>query len=194
MNAMGAKLKQERDPATILVDHEPVAHQHNRTTDGKVSPVNVTIATVVTVKGDKVQREIREDALTVRRETDARVFDRLDEMQQDAAGKVFQAFRIITGSVGARTFGFETRSTAGYGGSAEPERIAHLRQLYFRWAVECLENNTSHHVAVDFIGLGKSLRAIDADRRRRKGWAMEHLLKALDVWCCLEGWKPWPKA
>lgn len=187
--AKRAKKRTQNQP-NGLADHEPLKHQREH----GVAPVEaVTVSTgrrtlkVVDGRQTYVDEEVTR---TVRRQADARLWEKIegDHSRERALNEVIGAWRAVTIGTGMRTF--DPDRVPGRGDAAAcVEFNADLRRWYRDWALLCKDQGVEHRVVTDLFGICISARTIETTARKRNGWAVEEMLKALDVWCVLRGWK-----
>ena len=116
----------------------------------------------------------------------ARLIDSLDQPQQDAVIDITLGFEGATRGMGMKISSYSQRMDVGL---SNDDKLQDLVKLYFKWATELQREKLSHAMAMDVIGYGKPLRDIDRDRGLRKETAKRNLIKCLDIYCKLRGWK-----
>ena len=187
--AKRARRRKQGQP-NALADHDPLKHQREH----GVEPVEtVSVATgrkalkVIEGRQTYVDEEV---ARTVRRQADARLWDRLegDHAREKALHEIVGAWRSITSGVGMRTF--DPNRVPGAGDAAgSVDYNMDLRRNYSRWVLLCKDQGIDNRVVTDLFCHVISARTIEATAKRRNGWAVEEMLKGLDVWCVIRGWK-----
>ena len=116
----------------------------------------------------------------------ARLIDSLDQPQQDAVIDITLGFEGATRGMGIKISSYAQRMDVGI---SNDDKLQDLVKLYFKWATEVQREKLSHAMAMDVIGYGKPTRDVDRDRGIRRGTASANLIKCLDVYCKLRGWK-----
>lgn len=122
-----------------------------------------------------------------RRILDARLWDGLSPLQQDAAHEIAAAFEML-----GRGLGYVSSDWQRIPGCRGPENVAeaHARiiNIYISWAKCCTKSGLSHAMALDVLCFGLSCRKVDRDRRLKNGSARKNLMQALELYCSLRGW------
>ncbi len=133
------------------------------------------------------QNGTREKQDARRRITDARLWDAMTPMQQDAAIEVAHAFETMSRGLGYVTSNWE-RIPGGRGADNAGEMHARLIRGYVEWTALCVKNNVSHSLVVDILVFGFSCRALDRDRRQGTGFARRNLMDGLLLYADMKGW------
>ena len=178
-----------RKKAKAAEENAPLLHQVLNGVD-PVVPVTVKVRTSVafTVQGRPVYRD-EEVSKTVRRLLDARLWDRLDVDQQEAAMQVYGAWRAVTVGVGMRISDPSRPPGAGMGAAQVVEFNVSLRATWQRWVAACKDADLNWRAACEVLCHGKSTREVDSLCQRRTGWCAELLERTLDQWCFIRHWK-----
>lgn len=127
-----------------------------------------------------------EVGVAVRRISDARFWDGLDPDEEWAAQRIAEGFQQIDRGLGVRNVSVENGT--GQGGP----RVGHppctrLVVDYFAWATQCVRDRIDHSAIMDVLGYGKSCRATDEARRRRKGYTRQQIAEGLWLYLALHG-------
>jgi hypothetical protein len=128
------------------------------------------------------------DAACRRRLTDARLWDALSPLQQDAAAEIAQAYETISRGIGYAISDWQRAPVQRGRGNAA---MAQGRSIdaYAEWAQACRERGLSHSLIVDVLVFGFSCGALDRDRRARNGFCRDNLQEGLTLYAELQGWK-----
>jgi hypothetical protein len=174
---------------TALADHEPLQHQRAHGVE-PVEAVTVKVRTSVGKVNGVIAYVDEEVVRTVRRQADARIWEHIDTDadRERAAYQMFGAWRRVTMGTGMRTFD-PTRVSGGGDVAASVEHNADLSRTYDMWKAVCQDRGVDWFVARDMLCHGVSARVIEQTARRRNGWAIEEMLRALDQWCFIKHWK-----
>lgn len=118
---------------------------------------------------------------------EARLWDGLAPVLQDAVIEIERAFSLMSKPVGYHVSNFSTprvdQCRADLTGL-----FAAISKSYMTWATDCQRARLSHAAALDIIAFGQSCRAVDRARRMKNGWARENLGLCLALWCKMRGW------
>lgn len=120
-----------------------------------------------------------------RRIVDARLWDGLSPVLQDAALEIARTYETLGRGLGFSTINLER--TPGARGRAGVDQ-GRLSGTYFDWANACAKDSVSHSLAIDVLCYGFSCAAIDRDRRVRRGTTRDNLIRALELYARLRGW------
>ena len=143
-------------------------------------PVMVTLATAIQINVDgKTFKVVRQQQLCRRRRDDARLFESLSEKQQRAFELIGMAFRAVTQGCG---WNIRSMEAIGRGTSSFSEHQLELRDHYRAWVDKCRKAGLHIGMSLDIVAFGLSCRAIDSERRVRKGTARLNLAECLDLW------------
>lgn len=186
---MAAKTRQKkkRSPPNALADHAPLEHQRRHKVD-PVVPVKVKIGASIGYLNGKLVHIDREVVQTVRRQVDARLWERFDIEQEAAALQIYSGWRAATIGVGMKIS--DPARTPGSGSTAASiEANVALRRTWHRWTMACADERINSGIAIDILCLGCSAREVDDARGLRKGTAVAVLMQALDQWCLVRHWK-----
>lgn len=115
----------------------------------------------------------------VRPITALKLWKRLTRKQQCAALDLREAFIAAHGRMRSAHPENERVDTSLKPVSMEP---GYAGQDYWRWAKAAYAQGIDVAAVIDIVGLGKSGRAVDRSRCKRKGWAVENLLAGLDCY------------
>lgn len=115
-----------------------------------------------------------------RRLCDIRLWDGLDQPQQDALVEIDRAIHIIARGVGAKSPAYQPRIP---GPESSAGMDAELLEDWMEWSRAIAGNQDAHRVIVALLVDGRSLNQIDGGRGWRHGTAREHLVYGLDAWC-----------
>lgn len=122
-----------------------------------------------------------------RRIVDARLWEGMSAVQQDAAIEIAMAHEML-----GRGMGYVLSNWQRIPGCSGPSNIseAHARLInfYTGWAQKCAKQKISHAMVIDVLCFGFSCRMLDHDRRQRPGGTRENLMKGLSLYCDLRGW------
>ncbi len=132
----------------------------------------------------------RNQTVTRRRKQDDRLFKCLDTEQLQAMKDIDEGYNIISGGVQISKYEPFVPGT-GYKGR-QGRKADQLRKRYLDWARAASDEGFAHAMAMDVISLCKSFRDTDKARRKGRGTAKANLLKALDAYCFMLGWKQRP--
>ena len=123
-----------------------------------------------------------------RRIVDARLWATLEGRRQDAALQIAHAFEAMSRGLGYTLSNWERLPGARSHNNAS-EAHARLVGDYAEWAKRCALAKISHAMVLDILVFGKGLKQSDGERRMRKGSARKNLLKGLEIYCHLKGWR-----
>lgn len=126
-----------------------------------------------------------------RRLTDARLWDSLPLPLQDAAREIAAAYHVLSHGLGYAAS--DPARLPGARGTATSNPLEwHGRAIrhYTRWAKACKQARIHHSLVVDVLVFGFSCRAIDRDRRAKRGFARLNLALGLALYCEIRGWPP----
>ena len=121
------------------------------------------------------------------REIDQRLFANLTTEQCDAIYRIRGGIELRCGQTSIRVSNYEGR----IGKSTNDDHAIHLVMLerrFAEWVYSCKAAGLDAGAAIDVIYHGVSLNAVDAAKRKRKGWARGNLLAALNLYCRARGW------
>jgi hypothetical protein len=117
---------------------------------------------------------------------------RLSQEQVDAAHDIRDAFELIAAPVRLRTMravstvdgtSFDmTRGGNGRGGNGESDRAILLQQRFGQWVEAMKAARLPVGPLIDIAVEGKGCRTIDRERGRRNGWAVDVLVRGLDLY------------
>ena len=129
--------------------------------------------------------QAKDSSATVhRRIVDARLWDGLDGLQQQAALEIATTFERLNRGMGFASSDWQ-RVPGGGGGDGHTL----LAGPYIDWTTACARQKLSHSMAVDILCFGISCTALDRDRRVRTGTSRANLLAALTLYAKLRGWR-----
>ncbi len=130
----------------------------------------------------------RSEQLTVRRATDARLWQSMSTEQAQAAQEIRRAFEQAEGPQ-VRISNYGTRTGTRRPDSLEPnERAVQLHKTYTQWRTECTRLGIEAEATIDVMVLGMSCRSVDKTRRKGTGWTSRHLLAGLECYGQVRGW------
>lgn len=189
---MAGKTKAERKKRRRAAKREvnaPLEHQKQT----GVEPLEA-----VTVKHKKTEivvngkpRYIDEHIVsTVRRQADARLWEHIEgePIREAALYDITGAWRSITNGVGVRTF--DPTKTPGRGdAAASAEFNMDLRAAYRDWVEMAKNRGIDHQVIIDLFCHAISARVVETTARRRHGWAIEEMIRGLELWAEIRKWK-----
>ena len=122
-----------------------------------------------------------------RRIVDARLWESMTFMQQDAAREIVAAFEMM-----GRGMGYVTSNWERIPGCSNPSNVAEAHgcmiNLYIAWAEKCAQRKISHAMVADVLCFGFACRMIDHDRRLKNGSTRDNLMRGLSLYCELRGW------
>ena len=124
---------------------------------------------------------------TQRRIVDARLWESMAPLQQEAAVIISSSFTMINSGIGYTTSNWE-RIPGGRGTGNIGEAHARLMNIYFDWARKCAVKKISHAMVVDVLCFGLSCRTVDRNRRLKNGSTKINLMRGLSLYCELMGW------
>jgi len=140
----------------------------------------------VTLRLSATRQEIR----CHRRIVDARLWEAMTPPQQDAAVEIAKAYETMGRGLGYIASDWQripgSRSHAGNIADAHSRLI----NRYIDWTKACHREKISHSMIIDILAFGFSCRALDRDRRQRRGTSRQNLLDGLTLYCRLQGWRP----
>jgi len=122
-----------------------------------------------------------------RRIVDARLWNSLAPLQQEAAMLIAASFDLVTSGNGYATSNWQ-RLPGSRGSGNISEARARLINIYFDWARKCQERKISHAMIVDVLSFGHACRTVDRNRRLKNGSAKINLLRGLSLYCEMRGW------
>lgn len=122
-----------------------------------------------------------------RRIIDARLWNSLAPLQQEAAMLIAGSFDMVSNGANYATSNWE-RLPGTHHGSNISEARARLINIYFGWARKCAERKISHAMVADILCFGHSCRSVDNNRRLRNGSTKINLMRGLSLYCELRGW------
>ena len=128
---------------------------------------------------DKIKAGMRTINRCLRGGADARLMAGLTPDQQGAFERIEAAHRMLTVGVGMQTF--DPNRVRG-SGSGDVERGAILQVDYMAWYARCTKARLSPALALDTISFGWSLRHMDKERRKPRGYARDNLVACLNQW------------
>ena len=122
-----------------------------------------------------------------RRIVDARLWEAMTFIQQDAAIEIATAFEMM-----GRGMGYAANNWQRIPGCRSASNVAEAHALlinfYIEWAKACTKRKISHAMVIDVLCFGFTCRMIDHDRRLKTGGTKENLLKGLTLYCQMKGW------
>ena len=188
---MAAKRKKKKThrPSNALEDHAPLKHQIKH----EVAPVEPHTVREYTYQGDvkgQPRYALSDLAITVRRRTDKRIWDRIDgdPAREKAADLIMNAWRRRTSGVGMSSF-----DPARVRGKSDATALVELNQGlerdYAEWIVLCKSHDIEWRVVTDLFCTNISAQVIETTARKRHGWAADEMVRALDMYCVMKGWK-----
>ncbi|MDE1151314.1 MAG: hypothetical protein PW788_02160 [Micavibrio sp.] len=122
-----------------------------------------------------------------RRIVDARLWDGMTPVQQDAALEVALAFETMGRGLGYVTSDWQ-RIPGCRGAHNAVESHGRLIRGYVEWTVMCAKAKVSHSMIIDILVFGFSCRALDRDRRVAAGFSRNNLLEGLSLYADMKGW------
>lgn len=106
-----------------------------------------------------------------------------EEELKAALGIEAAVVAIMTGGVrSGLARGERVNCARGQGFEARLAGALEARRLYFTWLDYMKHNRLPAGPVLEIVIEGKALRAVDRDWRRRKGWALSHLKRALGLY------------
>lgn len=135
-----------------------------------------------------------EIGVAMRRRSEAALWDWLAKQPdyERAAARIVAAFTVLDRGLGLQESALARAMRGDPGGPGGPDYLRRLNGLlgdYFDWGRECTRRGVSHAAVMDVLGHGKTLRAVERDRRKRNGWAREQLALGLELFATLKGWR-----
>jgi hypothetical protein len=124
----------------------------------------------------------------LRRIVDARLWEAMAPLQQEAAMQIADSFDLIHNGIGYASNNWQRLSEGRGSGGNVSEARARLANIYFDWARKCAAQKISHAMVVDVLCFGHSCRAVDRNRRLKNGSTKINLMKGLALYCELRGW------
>jgi len=125
-----------------------------------------------------------------RRVLEARLWDGLHPSLQDAAVAIERGFSLVTRGMGHKPPVYELRGS-GKGDFSDWDSEAMAE--YWAWALEAQRQRIDHAAIILVLVEGMALAAVDAARKKRKGYAKEQLLDGLNLFCRMRGWPTQPQ-
>lgn len=124
-----------------------------------------------------------------RRILDARLWEAMNGAQQQAALEITRAYEALARGLGYTVSDWER--LPGTANTLTPAEI-HRRMIgnYNDWTALCRRERLSHSMIVDVLVFGVTCRALDRDRRVKKGACRENLMAGLNLYAKLRGWRP----
>lgn len=133
-----------------------------------------------TARSEVLLRGARQPIGVRRRICDIRLWDGLDQPQQEALLTLAHIVEVIAG--GCRMRGMKLGQRV-QGGAGQPDLASIEFDRWCRWSRDARQQGIDHDVLMRLIVDGASLRAIETARGVAKhGWARQHLVAALDLW------------
>jgi hypothetical protein len=120
-----------------------------------------------------------------RRVLEARLWNGIHPSLQDAAVAIERGFSLVTRGMGHKPPSYEL-GAGGKGGYTD--RDTGMIEDYWAWGKEALRQRIDHAAIILVLVEGMSLAAVDAARRKRKGYARAELMEGLNLFCRLRGW------
>ena len=134
---------------------------------------------------EPVQRRGAEAACR-RRILDARLWDGLSPVLQDAALEIAAAYESLGRGMGLSVSNWQR--VPGARGQAAGVDQGRLTGAYMDWARACTPAQISHSMVIDILCYGISCAALDRDRRVRRGMARANLEQGLQLYAQMRGW------
>jgi hypothetical protein len=129
----------------------------------------------------------RQQVRCQRRIVDARLWDAMTPVQQDAALEIARAYETMGRGLGYAASDW-ARIPGGSGSHNMAEAQSRLVNFYIDWTKACHKNAVSHALIIDVLVFGFSCRAVDRDRRQRAGTCRQNLMQGLTLYGQLQGW------
>lgn len=151
----------------------------------KLVPVEVTAVDLKTGRAVTV-------GVATRRSSEAALWAALAKNpdHERAAALINAAYRLIDRALGVQESGIARAMRGGTVGAApSPGRLDGLLAAYFAWSARCGLRGVDAHAVVDVLGRGYGMRAVERARRRRNGWLLEEMRRALDIYAEVRGWQ-----
>lgn len=126
------------------------------------------------------------DSTCQRRIVDARLWDSLDDLQQQAALEIAATYERLSRGMGFASSDWQ-RVPGSHGGGGDGHTL--LAGPYIDWTTACARAKISHSMTIDILCFGISCTALDRDRRVRSGTARANLGAALTLYAKLCGWR-----
>ena len=126
------------------------------------------------------------DSTCQRRIVDARLWDSLDALQQQAAIDIAMTYERLSRGMGFASSDWQ-RVPGGSGGGGDGHAL--LAGPYIDWAKACALAKISHSMVIDILCFGISCTALDRDRRVRAGASRANLVAGLSLYAKLQGWR-----
>lgn len=125
-------------------------------------------------------------AVTVRKVSDARLWESFTSDEEWAAMRIRDAFEMLDRGLGTKSGASET---GGMFSGSTGRGIAFTTRVveYFEWGKECVRQRVDHSAIMDVLGYGKSCRETDSARRKRKGYTREQLREGLELYLAQNG-------
>ena len=121
-----------------------------------------------------------------RRIVDARLWDGMSVLQQEAAMEIAHSFEMVHNGSGYKTSNWQRIPTRSTGNMSDAR--ADLVNVYFEWARKCTVEKISHAMIIDVLCFGHACRSVDAARRVKNGTTQKYLLRGLSLYCEVRGW------
>lgn len=121
-----------------------------------------------------------------RRIVDARLWDGLNPVLQDAALEIAAAYESLGRGMGLSVSNWQR--VPGARGQAAGVDQGRLTGAYMDWARACTPAQISHSMVIDILCYGISCAALDRDRRVRRGMARANLEQGLQLYAQMRGW------
>lgn len=153
----------------------------SRRSDNEATRLRGTVE--VSVDDPEATRKARRN-LTRCRQSEAWRHNRLTGMQRDAEKEMEFAWRQRTSGLGAAV----SKYGAVAGGSVRADLGADVDATWRDWSREATQRRIMVAAVIDVLSEPKTLADVERDHRMRRGQAMEHYVRGLDLWCELRGW------
>lgn len=123
-----------------------------------------------------------------RRIVDARLWETMTDIQQEAAVLIAAGFEAASRGLGYTQSNWE--KIPGSFGAGLDIGEAHLRLVgyYMDWARACIGKKIMPAIILDVLVFGHSCTAVDRGRRMRNGTTRALLADGLNLYCFLRGW------
>ncbi len=183
-----AKRKTSRALTGPLEGNDPLLHQVSQGVE-PVIPYTTKVRTSVAYENNRrpVYRD-EEVALTVRRQVDARLWDKFDDLQSEAALELYAAWKGITVGVGVSIS--DPSRLPGHGSAAAGvDYNVGLRKAYRDWQRLCIDRGIKWEASRDVFCHGRTMLECELENGKRHGWTLAEIIRALDVWCIVRNWK-----
>lgn len=136
-----------------------------------------TVPVEIKISGERTKQVAR------RRKQDARLFDGLDPLQEQAMLNIERGFQIASSGLGIKVMAYEERIP----GTAPEDRAADMREYYMAWHIAAYGNFCAPTV-LDIIAFGKSIREVAIERRMGRETVKRHFDIGIQEYCILRGW------